>query len=35
MGENGRIMAIDEFDVKEVVKQYVELYKKLEEKRII
>ena len=30
MGENGRIMAINEFDVKEVVKQYVELYKKLE-----
>ena len=33
MGENGRIVAINEFDVKQVVKQYVELYKKMEEKR--
>jgi len=33
MGDNGRILAIKEFDVKQVVKQYVELYKELEEKR--
>jgi len=30
MGENGRIMAINEFDVKQVVKQYMELYEDLE-----
>ena len=29
MGENGRIMAIKEFDVKNVVKQYLTLYKEL------
>ncbi len=29
MGENGRILAIKEFDVKQVVKQYLELYKQL------
>ena len=29
MGENGRIMAIKEFDVEQVVKQYRALYKKL------
>ena len=29
MGENGRIMAIKEFDVEQVVKQYLALYKKL------
>ena len=29
MGENGRIMAINEFDVKQVVKQYIKLYEDL------
>lgn len=32
MGENGRIRAINEFDVKRVVKQYMELYHRLEGK---
>ncbi len=30
MGENGRIMAIKEFDIKNVVRQYMTLYKELE-----
>ncbi len=30
MGENGRIMAIKEFDVKQIVKQYIKLYDDLE-----
>ena len=29
MGENGRIMAMKEFDVKNIVKQYLELYREL------
>jgi N,N'-diacetylbacillosaminyl-diphospho-undecaprenol alpha-1,3-N-acetylgalactosaminyltransferase len=29
MGENGRIMAIDEFDIQQVVKQYMKLYEDL------
>ncbi|CAA6820041.1 MAG: Alpha-1,3-N-acetylgalactosamine transferase PglA (EC [uncultured Sulfurovum sp.] len=33
MGENGRILVTKEFDVNEVVKQYVELYIELKEKR--
>ena len=33
MGKNGRILAIKEFDVKQVVQQYVELYTELEDKR--
>jgi len=33
MGKNGRILAIKEFDIKEVVKQYMELYRELERKR--
>ena len=32
MGENGRIRAINEFDIKRVVKQYMELYHRLEGK---
>lgn len=30
MGENGRIRAIEEFDIQNVVKQYIELYHKFE-----
>lgn len=33
MGKNGRILSIKEFDVKQVVKQYRELYRELETKR--
>lgn len=33
MGENGRILAINEFDVQRVVVQYMELYKELMEER--
>ncbi|MBU1668533.1 glycosyltransferase family 4 protein [bacterium] len=33
MGENGRILAIDEFDVQRVVLQYMGLYKELMEER--
>jgi N,N'-diacetylbacillosaminyl-diphospho-undecaprenol alpha-1,3-N-acetylgalactosaminyltransferase len=33
MGENGRIMAIKEFDIKQVVKQYISLYQELKEER--
>jgi N,N'-diacetylbacillosaminyl-diphospho-undecaprenol alpha-1,3-N-acetylgalactosaminyltransferase len=32
MGENGRIRAIEEFDIQNVVKQYIELYHKFEGK---
>jgi len=32
MGENGRIIAINEFDIKKVVKQYLELYAQYEDK---
>jgi len=33
MGENGRIRAIREFDIKRVVEQYMELYRKIEGNR--
>jgi N,N'-diacetylbacillosaminyl-diphospho-undecaprenol alpha-1,3-N-acetylgalactosaminyltransferase len=33
MGENGRIMAIEDFDVNQVVKQYINLYAELKEER--
>jgi len=33
MGKNGRMLAIKEFDIEEVVKQYIELYQTLYQKR--
>jgi N,N'-diacetylbacillosaminyl-diphospho-undecaprenol alpha-1,3-N-acetylgalactosaminyltransferase len=33
MGENGRMLAVETFDVDQVVKQYISLYKNLKEKR--